>query len=170
MLGELSVLWHHIFFFFFLINLWSVYSNSPCQRFLGRPLLLLSASLFVKIRSSLILSSCAYQFSLLHLIQSLIFWIPHFSLIYSLFCLSNSDSLRILLRVVISAVSNICIVLTVSGLVSAAQVSIGLTIVLYRVFHNWMSKLKGVNLCIILRHIVHINIGSFLFYFSYTGW
>ena len=114
--------------FFLLVDLWSVYPNSSCQRFLGRPLLLFPAGLFIKIflriRSSLILFTCAYQFSPLHLIQSSIFWISHFSLMSSLLCLSNSDLSRILLRVFISAVSNICLVLAVSGLVSAAYVTV----------------------------------------------
>ena len=56
------------FFFFLLIDPCFVSPNSSCHRFLGRPLLLFPAGLFIKIflriRSSLILSTCAYQFSL----------------------------------------------------------------------------------------------------------
>ena len=52
---------------------------------------------------------------------------PHASLISSLFSLSNSVKFEILLNVLISAASKICVVFAVSGLVSATYVKIGRT-------------------------------------------
>ena len=88
------------------VELKSVYTRLSCYLFLGRPLLLFSFIILLNILSSDILTTCAYHSSFLLLIHSLIFWMPHTSLISSLFSVSNSvkcltSSVRLLPRFVL---------------------------------------------------------------------
>ena len=67
----------------FVLDLRSVFTRSSCHLFLRRPLLLSllgGFSLFCLISCSHILFTCAYYFSFLLLIHSLIFGMPHPSL------------------------------------------------------------------------------------------
>ena len=86
---------------------------------------------FLIIPSSYILSTCAYQFALLHLIQIIILLDSTFfhEVFTSLFI--KQQKIKNSSKVLRLDYFLICLVLPASGLVSAAYVSIGLTIVLY---------------------------------------